>query len=223
MHGICLHASLHSRATNGDTSQFPHALSLIPTHLATHYPGLPYSLTAPPACLIKLSSHVPPLFVPASSYLPPPVLLVLSPPPHTQDRQLLAAISRNATTTTNATTVTSSPIAAPDPVTTTSSPIILALLEWPRRPTECPSATTAAPNTQRGAPPHSHSLEDDDGATTTAVDPGAAVAAGPHHLNNPNDLQEAFQFRLGLKVCLEQCLKAVIARAKELDALQTVR
>ncbi|GIL66007.1 hypothetical protein Vafri_19649 [Volvox africanus] len=55
------------------------------------------------------------------------------------------------------------------------------------------------------------------GGGAASNQPEAAIAA---HIR---DMAEAIRFRLGLKTTLERCLQALVARAKELDALQKIR
>lgn len=42
-------------------------------------------------------------------------------------------------------------------------------------------------------------------------------------MRHSRDMAEAVRFRLGLKITLERCLQMLVARARQLDALQQVR
>ncbi|EFJ45529.1 hypothetical protein VOLCADRAFT_105987 [Volvox carteri f. nagariensis] len=110
-----------------------------------------------------------------------------------QDRQLLAAAALD--TAAAAAAATLSPLEADYPAAATTS-----------------STTTATADGEGGGR----------SSGGWVVRPRGVSGAAAAHLR-ARDMAEAVRFRLGLKSCLEGCLQALVARAKELDELQKLR
>ncbi|KAG2448261.1 hypothetical protein HYH02_006845 [Chlamydomonas schloesseri] len=131
-----------------------------------------------------------------------------------QDRQLLSSASLDVAAAAAAVTLTtkSASPGPPSPSTSAGAPPSSsssssggsgssAAREWPMHPSRPGQLCSAAV-----------------GKAATGFDPAAAAAAA-----HARDAAEAVRFRLGLKTTLERSLQAVVARAKELDALKQIR